>query len=123
MSIKQVADEIIRGAGLVPPVDRDARTLADGSPVTDDHREIQRDGQQKGYIVLSEEERKRGFVRPVRFAYKHIKCGGITTMARSIAETLARDPEFYSGGFCAHCLKHFPNEELIWLESGEAVGT
>lgn len=51
-------------------------TLTDGSPVTDDHREIiengPRKGQQKGYVVLSEEERAKGFVRPVRRSYRHV---------------------------------------------------
>lgn len=38
----------------VPPVDRSARTLTDGSPVTPDHRELKENGQQKSYVVLSE---------------------------------------------------------------------
>lgn len=51
-------------------------TLTDGSPVTDDHRELKANGQQKGYVVLSEEERKKGFVRPVRTTYRHVgPCG------------------------------------------------
>ncbi|MFN8996092.1 MAG: hypothetical protein ACK5X3_20830, partial [Pseudomonadota bacterium] len=68
-------------------------TLTDGSPVTPDHREIIQDGpkkgQQKGYVVLSEEERAKGFVRPVRLSYVHEKCGTMTTMGRSLAETYA----------------------------------
>lgn len=47
-------------------------TLTDGSPVTSDHRELLPNGQQKGYVVLSEEERAKGFVRPVRTTYKHV---------------------------------------------------
>ena len=54
-----------------PPVDRSQRTLADGSPITDDHRDLKGNGQQKGYVVLSAEERARGFVRPVRRTYVH----------------------------------------------------
>lgn len=47
--------------------------LTDGSPVTDDHRDIDpATGLQKGYVVLSEEERAKGFVRPVRDAYVHV---------------------------------------------------
>jgi hypothetical protein len=57
----------------VPPVDRSKVELTDGSPVTEDHREINPEtGQQKGYIVLSPEERSKGFVRPVRRSYTHI---------------------------------------------------
>ncbi len=59
-----------------PPVDRSQQTLTDGSPETDDHRELRPDGMQKGYVVLSEEERAKGFVRPVRRTYIHfIVCG------------------------------------------------
>ena len=38
------------------------RTLTDGSPVTPGHREIDpRTGMQKGYVVLSESERAKGY--------------------------------------------------------------
>ena len=48
-------------------------TLTDGSPVTDNHREINpTTGMQKDYVVLSEEERAKGFVRPVRSSYIHV---------------------------------------------------
>ena len=30
------------------------------------------DGQQDAYLVLSEEERKKGFIRPLRMKYKHV---------------------------------------------------
>jgi len=47
-------------------------TLTDGSPVTPDHRDIDpTTGMQKGYVVLSEAERAKGFVRPVRHTYVH----------------------------------------------------
>ena len=47
--------------------------LTDGSPVTEDHREIDpTTGMQKGYVVLTEEERKKGFVRPLRDTYQHV---------------------------------------------------
>jgi len=52
------------------------RTLTDGSPVTPDHREIDpATGMQKAYVVLSADERAKGFVRPVRRTYVHQKCG------------------------------------------------
>ena len=35
-------------------------------------KEIKPDGQQECYLVLSEEERAKGFVRPVRSSYKHV---------------------------------------------------
>lgn len=107
----------------IPPVDRTKRTLTDGSPVTDDHRELLASGQQKGYIVLSEEERKKGFVRPVRRTYKHLTCGAVTTMGIALAETYARDPYFYSGTFCCLCAKHFPLDEFVWEHTTEKLGS
>lgn len=102
-------------------------TLTDGSPVTPDHREINPDtGQQKGYVVLSAEERAKGFVRPVRQSYTHLKCGSLTTMGLSLAETYARDPSFYSGTFCVACRNHFPVGEdgvFVWAGTDIKVGT
>jgi hypothetical protein len=146
-------------------------TLTDGSPVTEDKREINTlTGMQKGYVVLSEAERAKGFVRPVRTSYIHLGqrpkypvrdlteeekarynqygyvkyekypedhslsgrfwtqdqlnsgCYNVTTMGISLAETYARDPNFYSGTFCATCGKHFPVEQFIW-EDGTTVGS
>jgi hypothetical protein len=107
------------------PVDRSQRTLTDGSPVTGDHRELKPNGQQKGYVVLSDAERAKGFVRPVRRTYVHEKCGAATTMGQALAETYARDPDFYSGTFCVGCGKHFPvgtDGEFVW-DDGSKVGT
>lgn len=98
--------------------------LTDGSPVTPDHREINPEtGMQKGYVVLSQEDRAKGFVRPLRDTYRHTKCGGTTTMGQSIAETYARDPTFYSGTFCAHCKEHRPLHQFVWDGTDEQVGS
>lgn len=125
----------------IPPVDRANVTLADGSPVTPDHREVQPNGQLKGYIVLSDEERAKGFVRPVRRTYLHVghnyelhgevvltrvgkdACGTRTTMSQAIAETYARDPYFYGSTFCCSCNKHLPLDEFIWEGTNEKVGS
>ena len=104
------------------------RTLTDGSPVPEDnsHTELKPDGQQKGYVVLSADERAKGFVRPVRHSYIHNKCGGKTTMNKELAETYARQPNFYSGTFCVGCRAHFPvgpDGEFTWDGTTEKVGT
>ena len=111
-------------------MDQPKTTLTDGSPVTADHRDIDpKTGMQKGYVVLSAEERAKGFVRPVRRSYVHDKCGTLTTMGQSLAETYARDPYFYSGTFCCGCGAHFPvgpaemGGEFTWANSSERVGT
>jgi hypothetical protein len=146
-------------------------TLTDGSPVTEDHRELKENGQQKGYVVLSEEERKKGFVRPVRTTYTHVgrkalyplrdltpeeqerykdfnyvkyedypeeshlcgrfwtaedirtACNTDTTMSMSIAETYARQPDFYGSTFCNHCKKHFDLEQFVWKGTDSIVGS
>ena len=140
-------------------------------------QETRPDGQQKKYLVLSEEERAQGFVRPVRHDYVHVGpkgpqydlrdltddererfadvgyvkfeaypesespktgrywtqeqldkvgkgCGVKTTMGQAIAETYARDPNFYGSTFCVGCRKHLPVEEFEWDDgSGERVGS
>jgi len=98
-------------------------TLTDGSEVTSDHREIDpKTGMQKGYVVLSEAERAKGYVRPVRSSYRHITCGTVTKMGPALAETYARDPSFYSGTFCCGCHAHFPVGEFTWVSDGSTVG-
>ena len=71
-------------------------------------RKVGADGQNEKYLILSDEERAKGFVRPYRDAYRHLACGTITTMGRALSETYARDPKFYGATFCLHCKAHFP---------------
>ena len=100
-------------------------------------------GQHKDYIVLCPDERAKGFVRPYRDAYVHVgeggseidpndpskhgrtygACGELTRMARSIAETYARDPTFYGATFCVGCQKHLPVSEFVWDGTQEVVGS
>ena len=53
----------------VPPVDTSARCTTDGKPFDPTLGE---NGQQKNYIILCDEERAKGFVRPVRKSYRHV---------------------------------------------------
>lgn len=126
----------------IPSVDRSKRCMLSGNPETPDHREIQPDGMQKDYVVLCPDERAKGFVRPVRQSYIHIGrppegekieypyrkiylggCGKRTTMGIALAETYARDPEFYSGTFCCTCGEHRPLNEFVWEGTTEQVGS
>ncbi len=110
----------LRKEGIVT----DNRMLSGGGPITSDHREINpTTGQQKGYIVLTPEERAKGFVRPVRRIYLHKTCGTTTTMSEDIAETYARQPDFYDGTFCVSCRKHLPLAEFVWDGTDETVGS
>lgn len=96
------------------------------------------------YLVLSEEERAKGFVRPVRRAYVHRfwldgrtdplptvltsldglgGCGALTTMGLVLCETYARDPKFYGATYCVGCRMHKPVSEFRWDEDGQVVGS
>lgn len=74
------------------------------------------------YLVLSEEERHKQFVRPYRDTYIHLPCRALTKMGLDIAETYARDPNFYSGTYCTKCRMHRPVNEFAW-EDGTQVGS
>lgn len=79
--------------------------------------------QNESYLVLSEEERAKGFVRPIRFKYLHIRCGSVTSMSQGIAETYARDPKFYGQTWCSYCCDHFLVDEFVWANTNERVGS
>jgi hypothetical protein len=74
------------------------------------------------YLVLSDEERTKGFVRPLRTSYWHSACGESTSMGQAIAETYARDPGFYGATYCATCRMHRPVAEFTWPD-GSQVGS
>jgi len=131
--------------------------------------------QNQAYLVLSEEERAKGFVRPVRDRYVHVGrevcgkthnhyerdrsgrlwvctgskghegpcytwkavtdpvarvaeatnllgCGTTTTMPDAIAETYARDPNFYGTTWCCECKAHMPVSEFRWFD-GSILGS
>ncbi len=101
-------------------------------------------GLAKAYIVLTEEERAKGFVRPLRKTYVHRftydgspvpgvitpimaedlgGCGAATTMATAIAETFASDPDYYYATYCSGCRTHLSVKEFHWDASPEAVGS
>ncbi|HEX3643139.1 MAG TPA: hypothetical protein VHV10_17775 [Ktedonobacteraceae bacterium] len=82
------------------------------------------------YLVLSDEERAKGFVRPVRRSYQHLVCGAVTTMSQPIAETYARNPHFYGATYCVACQQHCRvgvEGEFVWMNkhesTNEKVGT
>lgn len=75
------------------------------------------------YLVLSEEERAKGFVRPYRDAYRHDACGSVTTMSRALSETYACQPAFYGATYCVRCRMHKPVSEFVWTADGERVGS
>lgn len=101
-----------------PPVD------AVDSPAPD--MSLKPNGQHPDYWVLSEEERAKGFVRPVRQSYVHSVCGVRTTMGIVLAETYARQPSFYGATFCCGCGTHLPvgeHGDFTWDGTTDKVGT
>jgi hypothetical protein len=104
---KAVVDELMHSAGAMPPVDRDQRVLTDGSPVTDDHRELKSNGQQKGYVVLSDEERARGFLRPVRRSYVHVGRPGPKYPLRDLTDE--EHKQYAEFGYVKH--ENYPESE------------
>ena len=50
----------------------DNRTTTSGNPIDEQTTELKDNGQQKDYIILTEEERAKGFIRPVRTTYVHV---------------------------------------------------
>ena len=74
------------------------------------------------YLVLSDEVRAKGFVRPYRDAYRHLTCKTITTMGRALSETYARDPKFYGATYCVCCKMHRPVAEFTWYEMNGTEG-
>lgn len=99
--------------------------------------------QNKKYLILSDEERAKGFIRPVHRAYVHVGiggheidptdmskhgrtgegCGVLTSMGIELCETYARDPKFYGSTYCVGCKKHLPVAEFLWDGTTEEVGS
>lgn len=80
--------------------------------------------QAETYLVLSEAERAKGFVRPLRRRYVHVDgCGALTTMSLALCETYACQPDFYGATYCVGCRMHRPVAEFRWDEDGQVVGS
>lgn len=83
--------------------------------------------QAEAYLVLSEQERAKGFVRPVRRSYIHTggtaPCGSVTTMSLPIAETYARSPGFYGATYCCGCQRHLPVAQFVWDGDRTTLGS
>lgn len=81
-----------------------------------DYGERRDDGQYENHPTVEDGE----FVQPVRRAYVHADgCGAQTRMGDKLAESVARDPEYYGATFCASCGDYFPVEEFEWAATGE----
>jgi hypothetical protein len=82
--------------------------------------------QAAAYLVMNDEEKAKGYVRPVRTTYRHdrgLACGVVTTMSLPLAETYAARPDFYGATYCAGCKMHLPVAEFDWDVDGTRVGS
>lgn len=79
--------------------------------------------QHDAYLVLSDEERAKGFVRPYRNVYIHDACGVETRMGEELSATYARQPDFYGATYCVGCRMHKPVSEFRWSADGKQVGS
>ena len=91
--------------------------------------------QNQVYLVLSEDERAKGYVRPFRNEYYHVECplvkngrivteqSAATKMGFDLSATYARDPDFYGATYCVHCQMHKPVSEFRWSKDHEVVGS
>lgn len=72
------------------------QTTTDGRPVEEVRAEQQAEGNvmHKSYIVLTEEERAKGFVRPVRASYRHVGIPGPRFELRDLTD---EERERYAG--------------------------
>ncbi len=128
-----------------PPVDRSKQCTVHHQDPEEVRKQQQADpptGQHADYIILCEEERAKGYVRPLRDTYVHVGvggheidpnnparhgrtgngCGVLTRMPEACAETWARDIAFYSHTFCVGCNRHLPVAEFVW-EDGTVLGS
>lgn len=90
--------------------------MTDDKPPGDfDYGEQQADGQYENYPTIGDGD----FVQSVQYTYVHENCGKTTTMSDNIAESVARDPHYYTKTFCANCGEHVPVEDVHWKADGQ----
>jgi hypothetical protein len=79
------------------------------------------------YLVLSDAEIAKGYVRPYRATYRHVACSVnpemVTRMDEKLSMTYARDPGFYGSTYCVACRMHKPVGEFVWDKDGKVVGS
>lgn len=84
-------------------------------------------GMNEVYLVLSDDELARGYVRPYRDVYRHVACSVnpdmVTRMGEKLSMTYARDPKFYGATYCVACRMHRPVGEFVWDKDGKVVGS
>lgn len=120
-----------RSKGFVRPVRRSYRHVGSKPkyptrPLTDEEKERY---SKFGYVLFEIYPEDRLPVTGNFWTQKRLDargCQAVTTMGIALAETYARDPEFYGSTYCATCHTHFPvgeNGEFVWEGTDIRVGT
>lgn len=98
--------------------DEDEGDEDDPPPEDFDYGDKRPDGQYENYPTTDEGE----FVQEPRSTYTHADgCGSRTSMTDALAESVARDPTFYTKTFCSGCGEHVPVGEVEWTDGEDWV--
>lgn len=121
---KREAAEAERIASL-PPVDRTKLCTTDGrSPADARASQTNETGQHASYIVLCDEERAKGFVRPYRDRYKHV--GRSVCLRYKAASdgflTVCDDAAEHAGECFIDTRTLTPREHKIAVDGGHRLG-
>lgn len=80
-------------------------------------------GQQEKYVVLSDEERAKGFVRPVRRSYKHVGIAGPRYPIRDLTDEEKQGPDVGYVKFETYPQDELPLTGRFWTQAQlDAVG-
>ena len=77
-------------------------------------KEVESSGQQVAYLVLSEEERAKGFVRPLRRSYKHVGIKPDLPLRNLTDEEHERYDQYGYVAFEAYPESEFPKTGRFW---------
>ena len=78
---------------------------------------------QKTKDMITDTEKARGFVRPIRSVIVHKACGERNVLTDAVAEMYARDPKGNTNALCVACGNYFPVVEFNWEGIEEKVGS
>lgn len=123
--------ETEKAMGVCEDCAQPEQVLTTGDPVPADrsHTEIDpKTGQQKGYVVLSPEERAKGFVRPLRLSYRHVGRPLPGTLRNLTLEETERYKEFGYVKFEPYGEDRSPVTGRFWTQAdldrvGKGCGT
>lgn len=70
----------------------------------------------------TQEQRRKGFIRPPRRSYLHRDCGTVSTLDIPTSELMAINPSSLPKLMCDHCKDAFYADQFTWMDD-ETVGS